>query len=121
MIVGRMMKKNFRFWLFAIVPGLCLLSLLVYFLPPVHDRLAWRVDEVVLRIKYQLNPPAEEVFVPQEIGTALPEATPTPIPAASATLPPTPTASTATPEPSPTPDPGHHPSASAGDAQWGDL
>lgn len=45
---------------------LCFLLVGIYFLPPVHDRLAWRVDELILRIKYTLHPPQEVVFVPQQ-------------------------------------------------------
>lgn len=86
------------------VPICALLAVLLYNLPPVHDRLAWRVEEVVLKIKYQLNPPQEVVFQPQEQNDAvLPTATlpsPTPIP----TDPPAPTAPgpTGTLLPSPT-------------------
>jgi hypothetical protein len=62
----------------------------IYFLPPVHERLAWRVDEQVLRVKYLLNPPEQAVFVPQKAsalpppavhvtpGATLPPATATP-------------------------------------------
>ena len=35
------------------IPLVCLLCVLAYFLPPVNDRLAWRVDEVRTRIKYR--------------------------------------------------------------------
>ncbi len=86
------------------LPVLCLLAVLVYFLPPVHDRLGPRLDEWKLRVAYELNPPEQQVFVPQANATALP-ATPTPL--ASATPSPavtdTPSGPTSTPEPSPTP------------------
>jgi tetratricopeptide (TPR) repeat protein len=90
-----------------LIPALCLCVVVVYFLPPVHDRLAWRVDEAVLRLRYSLNPPAQQVFVPQE-GQAAPAAPATALPTATSTLPPaTPTAAQAgpvsTPAPSPTP------------------
>ncbi len=104
-----------------LIPTLCLCALLVYQLPPVHDRLAWRLDELYLRIKYTINPPQEVVFIPQERTSATPQATarltqtplpesaiPTDIPTASepdqATAPPTqtPSAPSATPSPSPT-------------------
>jgi hypothetical protein len=49
-----------------LIPALCLCAVLLYYLPPVHDRLAWRVDEAVLRLRYALNPPARQVFLPQE-------------------------------------------------------
>jgi tetratricopeptide (TPR) repeat protein len=58
-------------WAIAIaIPTFCLLTLLIFYLPPVHSRLAWRVDEFVLRIRYSLNPPQEVVFVPK--ATSLP-------------------------------------------------
>ncbi len=90
-----------------LIPALCLCVVVVYFLPPVHDRLAWRVDEAVLRLRYSLNPPAQQVFVPQE-GLAAPATQVTALPSATSTLPPfTPTATQAdpvsTPAPSPTP------------------
>jgi hypothetical protein len=80
----------------------------LYFLPPVHSRLAWRVDEAVLRVKYALNPPAEVVFIPQ--GTALPAPVvhttalpPTPTPDAPALPSPTLAGPTAPALPSPAP------------------
>ena len=80
---------------------LCLLAFMVYNLPPVHSRLAWRVDELVLRIKYTLNPPEEVVFVPQNTTAATPppSATPSPTATATATVP----GPTETPAPSPSP------------------
>ncbi len=88
------------------LPVLCLLAVLVYFLPPIHDRLAPRIDEWKLRIAYELNPPEEQVFVPQANvdttalpATPTPPATSTPTPAVTAT----PSGPTYTPEPSLTP------------------
>ncbi len=46
--------------------GLCLLTVLLYTIPPIHDRLAWRVDNVRVQIRRWINPPEEVVFVPQE-------------------------------------------------------
>jgi tetratricopeptide (TPR) repeat protein len=46
--------------------ALCLLAGLIYNLPPVHDRLAWRVDNLIVAIKRYFNPPEEVVFTPQE-------------------------------------------------------
>ncbi|HSK65375.1 MAG TPA: hypothetical protein VK888_00490, partial [Anaerolineales bacterium] len=48
------------------VMGLCLLAALVYNIPPVHDRLAWRVDNMLVQIRRWINPPEEVLFVPQE-------------------------------------------------------
>lgn len=46
--------------------GLCLLAGIVYNLPPIHERLAWRVDNVRVQIRRFINPPEEVVFTPQE-------------------------------------------------------
>ena len=84
------MRKYWRF-LILIIPILCLVSAFTYYLPPVHDRLAWRVDEFVLMVKYKLNPPGKVVFVPQSQETAAVQisapasATPSPIPTSTAT------------------------------------
>jgi tetratricopeptide (TPR) repeat protein len=97
------MRKSVIYTAIAI-PVLCLLVALVYNLPPVHTRLAWRVDELRTRIKYAINPPEEAVFVPQGGTTQSSLATPavrviTPTP----TITPTPPGPTATSTPSPTP------------------
>jgi tetratricopeptide (TPR) repeat protein len=83
--------------------GLCLLAGLIYNIPPVHDRLAWRVDNVRVQIRRWINPPEEAVFVPQEqvdaivhgtltamaqipTGTEIPGQTETPAPSPVSTL-----------------------------------
>lgn len=83
-----------------LIPASILVLAVIYYLPPVHSRLAWRVDELRTRIKYAINPPDEAVFVPQA-PTLQPSATPTPAP--SATLTPTSVGPSETPAPSPTP------------------
>ena len=57
-----------RFLVYAIlgVAALFLLCALVYNLPPVHERLGWRVATLRSQVYYKLNPPQEVVFVPQE-------------------------------------------------------
>jgi hypothetical protein len=90
-----------------LIPALCLCAVVVFFLPPVHDRLAWRIDEAVLRLRYTLNPPARQVFLPQE-GQITPSAQAMELPTATFTpSAPTSTATepgpTSTPAPSPTP------------------
>ena len=86
------------------IPLACLLTIGIYFLPPVHSRLAWRLDELLLRIRYTLNPPGEAVFIPQQAGTQLVEivlpATPSPT-----TLPPSPTPAAQQTDAPPTPFP----------------
>lgn len=56
------------------IPILCLCAIGVYFLPPVHDRLSWRVDEFILRMLYTLNPPQEQVFIPTQLAAPTPQA-----------------------------------------------
>ncbi len=87
----------------------------VYFLPPVHSRLAWRVDAAKAKIKYALQPPEQVVFQPQEAqveaivsatlaALSLPTETPTPSPSpTSAPLAPPTMTPTATPSPTPLP------------------
>lgn len=43
-----------------------LLGVVIYNLPPVHERLSWRVANLNAEIRYYLNPPEQVVFVPQE-------------------------------------------------------
>jgi tetratricopeptide (TPR) repeat protein len=59
-----MQKRNILIPVFVI---LCLLMTAgLYFLPPIHDRVAWRLDSLRTQIKYWLNPPEEAVFVPAQ-------------------------------------------------------
>jgi hypothetical protein len=85
------------------VVGLCLLAGIAYNLPPIHDRLAWRVENMRVAIRRYFNPPEEVLFVPQEQVDAIVSSTLT------AQAPPlTPTLApslTETPLPSPTPSP----------------
>ncbi|MGW8249544.1 MAG: hypothetical protein ACWGO1_02790, partial [Anaerolineales bacterium] len=46
--------------------ALCLGTVLIYNLPPVHERLAWRVAGLRSQVYYALNPPQEVVFQPEE-------------------------------------------------------
>ncbi|MBN1147296.1 MAG: tetratricopeptide repeat protein [Anaerolineales bacterium] len=47
---------------------LCLAAVVVYNLPPVHERLAWRVASWSAQVRRVINPPQKVVFVPQEAG-----------------------------------------------------
>lgn len=58
---------------------------LIYQLPPVKDRLGWRLDELRAQVKYALSPPEQVVFVPEQKADAF-----TPAPSPSSTLPPAP-------------------------------
>ena len=84
------------------IAGLCVLGILAYNLPPIHDRLAWRVDNIRVAIKRSLNPPEQVIFVPQEMVDAIvsstltamaPMVTPTGFPGLTVTPSPIPTPS----------------------------
>jgi hypothetical protein len=109
------MRSRFPAFFLLGLPLICiLLGAFTYFLPPVHDRLAWRVDNLRAQIKRAINPPEQVVFVPEEMVDAIvkatlqalnPPATPTPQPTPTGpgpTLTPEPTS---TPAPTPTPLP----------------
>jgi len=104
------MRKRLGLIVLLAVPLLCLCAAATYNLPPIHDRLAWRVQTLLTKVRYTLNPPEQVVFVPQSTidATAVEAivratlgalATPTPLPPPTATRP----GPTATPLPSPTP------------------
>ncbi len=71
------------------------LGIIILFLPPVWSRVSYRAQEIYASIKYKLNPPSEDVFVPgqsmdatvnavvQQTLAALSTATPTATVAAS--------------------------------------
>jgi len=99
-----MARRTLRILLIAL-PLLCLSGVLLYNLPSIHERLAWRVENLRVQVRRALNPPEQVVFVPQEqVATAVQSTLQalTPSPAAS----PTPTSTapglTQTPLPSPT-------------------
>lgn len=63
-----MNKRLLLIVIFAL--ALCLCTTALYFLPPVHEWLAWRIEEASLRLQYALHPPARQVFVPLPNSTA---------------------------------------------------
>lgn len=81
--------------------GLCLLAGVAYSLPPVHERLAWRVDNLRVQIKRFFNPPEQVIFTPRQQLEITPQATWTAFPPAPTSRP----SPTGTPPPSPTPSP----------------
>ncbi|MFZ6026252.1 MAG: C39 family peptidase [Chloroflexota bacterium] len=98
------------------IPVLCLLSVAVYFLPPVHNRLSARVENLQAQVKYVISPPDEAIFVPGNAegptGAAMASSThsATPVPAtATRTLAPDIPTFTAQPTQTPTQTPTHLP------------
>jgi hypothetical protein len=96
------------------VPVLCLFMAisgrLLYEFPPIHDRLAWRIDNWRAQIKYKFNPPEDVVFLPQEqVAQAVKETMQayqqTSTPTLTLTPAPTQTGPTQTPTLTPTPAP----------------
>jgi hypothetical protein len=59
------MRKRLGLILLLAVPLLCLCAAATYNLPPVHERLAWRLESLLTEIRYIFNPPEQVVFVPQ--------------------------------------------------------
>ena len=58
------MFRNFRrIWL---VPIVIVLGVVIYFLPPVHDRLAGRLDDLRAQVRFYFNPPDQAVFKPAQ-------------------------------------------------------
>src|SRR6266540_3513553 len=103
-----MRRKYVAIFILGIVALCCLMTVFVYNLPPIHDRLAWRVDNLRVAIKRTFNPPEQVVFIPKEQVEAIVHATltalalpPTPTPLPTLTEPPL----TETPPPSAIPIP----------------
>ncbi|MCS6911117.1 MAG: C39 family peptidase, partial [Anaerolineales bacterium] len=89
--------------------ALAALAVGLYFFPPIHERLAWRVANVQAQVYQFFNPPEQQVFVPQELPTLVATLT-TFTPTATTTPLATPTAGpTATPSPVPTETPSPTP------------
>ncbi len=62
------MQKRFR--ILIGIAAVLVLAVGIYYLPPVHSRLAWRIDDLRTRIKYALNPPEEAIFIPAQQSQA---------------------------------------------------
>lgn len=102
--IAPMRKLNWLYG-FAALAILALLAGAAYRLPPIHDRLSWRVDFAMTYLRgliHPIQPVPTALPKPQVQVASLPTAT------ASPTIAPTPTATlefTPTPQPSPTPLP----------------
>jgi hypothetical protein len=90
-----------------------LAGILTYYFPPIHERLAWRVDNLRAQVRRAINPPEQVVFIPEEqieamvqatlaALSATPDVTGTSVPEAISEATPT---TSPTPTPSPTPLP----------------
>jgi hypothetical protein len=58
-----MFKNLRRAW---VAPAVVVLVLATFFVPPVHDRISRRFDDLRTQLKYQLNPPEDAVFLPTQ-------------------------------------------------------
>src|SRR5512138_984805 len=58
-----MQNRFSRAWL---IPVALFALVLLYYVPPIHSRLAWRLDSLKAQIKYMINPPEQAVFKPGE-------------------------------------------------------
>ena len=55
-------------WIIFILIGVVLLaglSVAAYNIPPVHQHLAWRVEDAISRVHNLISPPQREVFIPE--------------------------------------------------------
>jgi hypothetical protein len=69
------MSRRFTVVLLVSIPVAMLLAVLIYNIPPVHARLAWRVDDFRTRVRFAINPPEKVVFIPEEMIAPIVEAT----------------------------------------------
>jgi hypothetical protein len=58
-----MQNRLSRAW---VIPIALLILIGLYYVPPIHSRLAWRLDSLRTQIKYMVKPPDEAVFRPTE-------------------------------------------------------
>lgn len=48
------------------IPAIVVFAIILYYIPPIHSRLSWRLESLRTQIKYMINPPEEAVFQPAE-------------------------------------------------------
>ncbi len=48
------------------IPAVIIFVIGLYYVPPIHSRLAWRLDSLRTNIKYMINPPDQAVFQPSQ-------------------------------------------------------
>jgi hypothetical protein len=93
------MHPRFSRKFFIAIPILIVLAVPVYYIPFVHAHLAWRIDNLRIRIQYAINPPEQVVFQPQE-QAAIENQVQTIVNATLTALAPTPTSTAVIPTPS---------------------
>jgi hypothetical protein len=84
------------------IPAIIVFVIGMYNVPPIHSRLAWRLESLRTQIKYLINPPDEAVFQPgqtNQIDAAVTQMMET---LQASTLAPASASSTSTPKPGPT-------------------
>jgi uncharacterized protein YvpB len=87
-----------RVWL---VPISIVILIILYYIPPIHSRLSWRLESFRTQLRYLVKPPEEAVFQPTEqaqVNLAVTKM----IQTLQGTLTPQVPASTSTPKPGPT-------------------
>ena len=77
------MRKRTRNILIGLA-ALILVAIGLYFVPPIHARLAWRLDALQTNIYYFFHPPQKVVFKPNQ-QSVLTQTENSPTPAATAT------------------------------------
>lgn len=110
MLYNLPMQKKIKVIWFG--PILLLLVIGLYYIPPIHSRLAWRLDDLRAQIKFFFNPPNQVVFQPTQqvdfesiLATTRAEYSLTLTPQATGTPVPTQMGATLTPTITPTPLP----------------
>lgn len=94
--------KSWKKIALALMAVLCL-CVVVALLPPVRERISYRLEQLRLRVFYTLNPPEEAVFTPDAEVAAAVQATLTYVAGLSTPTPTLPPAATATPPPADAP------------------
>jgi hypothetical protein len=93
------MQNRFnRVWL---IPISIVILILLYYVPPIHSRLSWRLESLRTQLRYAVNPPEEAVFQPtqqSQVDLAVTKM----IQTLQGTLTPQAPAQTSTPKPGPT-------------------
>lgn len=101
------MRRSVLWKLLLALAGLAATAAVVYRLPPVHQRLSWRVDAAQTYLREVVRPAGEvPTALPQPVVSTVERPSETPAAAPTRTPSPTVPASTPTPTPSPTPLPG---------------